>query len=41
MSTTTTAPPVVPERFQTREELDQYIETKTTAGLKVSVKAWA
>src|SRR5947209_13802259 len=37
MSTTTTAPPAAPERFQTREELDQYIETKTTAALEKAV----
>ena len=34
---TTTAPPAPPERFQTRDELDRYIEQQTTAALEKAV----
>src|SRR5262249_52264363 len=34
---TTSAPPAAPERFQTREELDRYIEQQATAALEKAV----
>ena len=37
MSATATLPPPASERFQTREELDQYIEQKTSATLEKAV----
>jgi HK97 family phage major capsid protein len=37
MSTTVTSPPAPAERFQTREELDQYIEKQTTTALEKAV----
>src|SRR5205085_4238415 len=37
MTASTTAPPAPSERFQTRDELDRYIEQQTTAALEKAV----
>src|SRR5438105_14372104 len=37
MTAPTTAPPALPERFQTRDELAEYIEQQTTAAVEKAV----